>query len=156
VNGTVTLAGNTSIGVTAAGDTLGISGVIGDGGNGFGLTKAGAGQLLLTQVNTYTGATTVSAGSLALTGVGSIASSSGVALNSASANLDISATTAGTTIAGLTGAFPGSTVNLGSKTLTVDLTAGTDGFSGVIKDAGGIGGGTGGSLIKTGAGTLLL
>jgi autotransporter-associated beta strand protein len=156
VNGTVTLTGNTSIGVTTAGDTLGISGVIGDGGNGFSLTKVGAGQLLLTQVNTYTGATVVNDGSLALTGTGSIAASSGVTLNAANTSLDISDTTAGATIAGLSSTQVTSKVYLGNQTLTVNLTAGTDGFSGVIKDAGGIGGGTGGSLIKTGAGTLLL
>jgi fibronectin-binding autotransporter adhesin len=44
------------------------SGAIGDGGNALGLTKAGAGRMILAGVNTYTGPTVVSAGSLLVNG----------------------------------------------------------------------------------------
>ena len=62
----VTLGSNASIGVDSA--TLTLSGVIGDNGNGFGLTKFGPGTAVLTGTasNTYTGTTTVSDGTLQL------------------------------------------------------------------------------------------
>ena len=49
------------------------SGVVSDGGSGFGFTKTGAGALYLNNANTYTGPTTNSAGLLA--GSGSLAGS---------------------------------------------------------------------------------
>ncbi|CAN5347399.1 hypothetical protein BH09VER1_BH09VER1_28040 [soil metagenome] len=61
--GAVTLTGG-SRQVTVNALTLTVAGVIGDGGNGYGLTKAGAGGLTLSNMNTYTGATTVDAGTL--------------------------------------------------------------------------------------------
>lgn len=78
LNGPVVLGGNASIS-TAGSSTRAatISGVISDGGNGFGLTinddLGGWGQtnqtLLLTGANTFTGGVTVSAGTLAFTTV---------------------------------------------------------------------------------------
>jgi autotransporter-associated beta strand protein len=49
-----------------------ISEILRDGGGGGGLTKNGTGTLTLSAINTYTGATTVSAGTLAVNGTGSI------------------------------------------------------------------------------------
>jgi autotransporter-associated beta strand protein len=72
--GAVTLSGTRTVTVTA--NILTINGVIG-GASGYGLTKAGAGTLVLTTNNTYNGATTVSAGTLQLSGA------SGTILNSA-------------------------------------------------------------------------
>src|SRR5262249_2232843 len=106
------------------------------------------GTLELTAANTYTGATVVNSGTLALAGAGSIASSSGLFLGS-TASLDISGTTAGTAIPTLNGS---GTVSLGGQELTVN-NGGT--FSGVLTD-GGVGGGTKGSLIVAGGVLTLL
>jgi autotransporter-associated beta strand protein len=100
----------------------------------------GAGTTTLTAVNTYAGATIINAGTLALSGAGSIASSIGVIDNG---TFDISATTAGASIKNLSGA---GIVTLGSQTLTLSNASGT--FAGAI-------GGSGG-LIKQGTGLFEL
>lgn len=58
------------------------TGAIGDGGNAFGITKAGAGSITLSGANTYTGATTINAGTLTLSGSASIANSSAITVGS--------------------------------------------------------------------------
>jgi autotransporter-associated beta strand protein len=73
--GTVAVTLGASPTVTVNASTLTVGGIIGDGGSGFGLTKAGAGTLLLTGVNTYSGATTISGGTLTGKTGGSCASS---------------------------------------------------------------------------------
>jgi autotransporter-associated beta strand protein len=60
--GAVTLTDNTAIGVDA--DTLTIAGTIGDGGNNLGFAKSGNGTLVLASADTYSGTTTVLAGTL--------------------------------------------------------------------------------------------
>ena len=90
-------------------------------------------------MNQYTGITTITSGTLALSGSGSIGTSSGL---SNAATFDISATTSGATITTLSGA--GSVV-LGTKTLT--LSAANDTFAGVIS-------GTGGLVLSSGTQTL--
>jgi autotransporter-associated beta strand protein len=57
-----------------------------------GLTKLGNGTLVLNQANTYNGNTIVSAGTLALAGAGSIASSTNIVI-AANATFDVSAAT---------------------------------------------------------------
>jgi fibronectin-binding autotransporter adhesin len=94
------------------------------------LMQLGSGTLSLAANNTYTGATTISAGSLALVGGGSIASSSGLLDNG---TFDIDATTSGAAINSLSGS---GAVNLGAQTLTLSGAAGS--FNGVIAGGGGL------------------
>lgn len=112
-----------------------------------GLTQAGAATTTLTGSTPYTGATTVSAGTLALgAGAGGIGASSGVALTAGGARFDISAA-GDQSIKDLTGVV-GSTLALGGHTLTVGTGASTT-FAGAIT-------GRGGGLAKAGGGTLTL
>ena len=110
-----------------------------------GFIKQGGGTLTLSGAETYSGATTVNAGTLALGSGGSIASSSGLALAISGAGFDISAG-GNQTIQDLTG-VAGSTINLGVNTLIAG-TANSTSFAGVISGTGG--------FIKQGTGTLIL
>ncbi len=155
--GTVAL-GSQTLNIDLAAGTDSFGGVIQDGGinntNGGSLALTGVGTLALSAINTYTGPTLINSGTLALVGTGSIADSSAVTL-SPGATFDISQITpaGGAVISGLAGT--GGTVALGSQILTVDVASGVDSFGGTLAD-GGIGGGTGGQLVKAGAGTLSL
>ena len=76
--GPVTLSGGTrtltvQAGSTVAGKGVVCSGAIGDGGNGYGVSKSGAGTLTLSGANTFSGATSVNGGSLFYTGDSSAA-----------------------------------------------------------------------------------
>ncbi len=148
-DGVVSLGGKTL--TIASGSSF--SGVIQDGGMGGGAggslaIGSGASQNL-GGINTYTGTTTIGAGgTLALTGDGSIASSSGVFIGDL-ATFDIWAGTADKTIQGLSGGATASVV-LGDNNLIVG-SAGSTTFAGVIDGSGGAGG-----LVKQGTGTLTL
>ncbi|WP_234679595.1 autotransporter domain-containing protein [Bradyrhizobium monzae] len=157
--GITTLAGN---GVVQMGSTYGLfisngstefAGSIRTTGNA-GL-EIGGGVQTLSGVNTYTNATQIDPGAtLALKGNGSIANSLYVAFGGAGATLDISQTNSGASVGALFSFGNTDVVALGSKTLTITLASGTF-FGGVIQD-GGIGGGTGGSVvIASGVGQIL-
>lgn len=75
--GTVALGATRQVTVSDSTSSLTFGGVI--SGTGFGLTKAGAGTLILGGANLYTGATTVDNGKLLING--SISSSSAVTVN---------------------------------------------------------------------------
>ncbi len=143
--GSVALGARTLTLSNAAG---GFAGAIGGSG---GVSLAGGAQLL-TGVNSFTGPTAIGGGAtLALAGAGRIAASSGVLVSGV---LDVSATSAGATVAGLYG---GGSVLLGSKSLTLSAAAG--GFAGTIAGSGGltIGGGAqalAGANLYTGGTTI--
>lgn len=85
--GPVTLAGAAcSLGAEAG--TLTLGGAVGDGGGARPITKLGAGTVALSAAATWSGTTTVQAGSLRLSGAGSIADSPTVAV-AAGASLDL-------------------------------------------------------------------
>lgn len=68
--------------LTVSGSTNGtFSGTIINGNGTVRLTKAGSGTLALTAVNTYTGTTAISGGTLLISGAGSINGTSGIALS---------------------------------------------------------------------------
>jgi autotransporter-associated beta strand protein len=111
------------------------------------LQKEGLGTLSLTQVNSYSGGTTINAGTLALFGNGALLSTGSVTVNSGG-TFDISNIgSPSTTIGDLTGAA-NSNLNLGNRTLIFG-TGNSTSFSGVIS-------GNSGVLTKTGAGTFTL
>ncbi|GCE91473.1 hypothetical protein MSKU15_3074 [Komagataeibacter diospyri] len=97
------------------------------------LVKDGTGTLTLSQAEAYTGATTINAGALALSGDGSIATSGAVTINGGT--FDISGTTNGTSITSLSG-NTGGAVSLGEGTLTLTDAAGS--FAGTISGTGGV------------------
>ena len=125
----------------AAASDLTIGGVIGNAGN---ITFTGNGITTLTNINTYTGNTTVNGGTLALSGVGSIASTPVITLTN-NATLNVSNLTSplvlggGQTLQGSgnvlgavsdsggTTIIPGGTAKVGTLAFSSDLTlAGSD------------------------------
>ncbi|WP_276574420.1 Ig-like domain-containing protein [Pseudomonas tohonis] len=127
--GTLTLGGGTTQTFThGAGDTATISSVITGSGA---LTKAGAGNLTLSgSGNTFSGATTISAGTLTVSGGDALASNTSVSV-AAGATLALAGNEA---LGNLSGA---GSVTLGSFNLTSNQTADTT-FSGGISGTGGV------------------
>ncbi|WCD78901.1 Ig-like domain-containing protein [Pseudomonas sp. TUM22785] len=127
--GTLTLGGGTTQTFThGAGDTATISSVIAGSGA---LTKAGAGNLTLSgSGNTFSGATTISAGTLTVSGGDALASNTSVSV-AAGATLALAGNEA---LGNLSGA---GSVTLGSFNLTSNQTADTT-FSGGISGTGGV------------------
>ncbi|MCX5810336.1 MAG: filamentous hemagglutinin N-terminal domain-containing protein, partial [Proteobacteria bacterium] len=134
--GTVTNSG------AGAGSTL-ISSIIGTNVAGV-VQNSGTSGLTLSGANTFTGLTTVSAGTLTLSGGAAIANTGALDLSTSGAALTLSTNE---TIGSLTG-VTGTNVNLGANTLTTGGNNSTTEYAGVI-------GGTGG-LTKTGTGTWTL
>ncbi|MEY2151550.1 autotransporter domain-containing protein [Rhodanobacter sp. 115] len=133
-NGTVALGGQT-LTVNLGASNWSFDGTLDDGGIGGGtggsmVLDDDLGIATFTGVNGYTGSTTIAAGTLALTGTGSIAASSGLIDNG---TFDIAGTRGGASVASLGGS---GAVTLGSQTLT--LSRAHDSFDGVIAGSGGL------------------
>ena len=111
LTGPVTLSSNrtltVNVGSTVAGKSVTFTNVISDGGNNYNLTKAGTGLLVLSGANTYGGNTTVSAGTLALSGGALITNTASIVV-AGNGTFDVS---------GLSSAFTLASA-LGSQTLT--------------------------------------
>jgi fibronectin-binding autotransporter adhesin len=167
--GPVTITGSTRTistdisGNTTATPALGIiSGNIGDGSNGFGLTKSGGGMLILTGNNTYSGDTRIGNGTMALgaaSGTGTLAlQNTTVDLNAADVGTiqfgtSNATTTTSATFGGLKGSRNLALTNAHATPAAVALTVG--GNHGNTTYSGNLTG-TGGSLTKSGNGTLTL
>lgn len=148
-NAPVSLANTIAIGggstLTLGGSAaLTLSGPIGGSGS---LAKQGAQTATLTEANTFSGGVNVVAGTLALSGAGSLQiGGTPLALSGAGAVFDMSAANGDRTVSGLSGV--GNTqIALGANNLTLGSSANST-FSGAI-------GGTGG-IVKTNANTQTL
>ena len=105
--------------IFARSDNIQVGTVIPGGGA---VTQNGSGRLALSGASTYSGVTTVNAGTLALTNAGAIASSSGVTVNS-NATLDVSGVTTSASLASL--ALSNATLNVKVGYLQTNFTATT-------------------------------
>lgn len=145
--GTSTLTVNPDNGVTPSDTTF--DGIIANGSASarVALTKAGSHQLTLTGVNTYTGPTTVTGGTLALSGNGTLgAQTAALAIQGGTVDLG----TTSQTVGAVTLTADGSALKNGSLTgasYAVSNTSGTTTISANLM-------GTGVSLTKTEAGTM--
>jgi fibronectin-binding autotransporter adhesin len=140
--GAVNLTGTRTVTVNA--NALTVGGTITNTG---GLTKAGAGTLILGGANTYSGTTLVNAGTLVLSNVNALQNSR--LDTGSSGGQQVTFAVAGNNtynIAGLQGA---DALAIGGNTLSIGSGGGSTTYSGSIS-------GTGGALTKTGVGTLIL
>lgn len=121
--------------------------------SGGSLAKLGSGTLILSAANTYTGGTTLSAGTLQLSGLGTLGSTSGsLAVNGGTLDLNGTNQTAGA-LSGSGGTVLNNSTGT-AKTLTVGTGGGTGSYAGVIADHTS---GTGTvALIKAGSGSQTL
>ena len=137
--GEIQIAAHNTLIIGSSNESATIQGVISGGGS---FTFAGnSNTQTLTNANTYTGGTTITGGTLALSGSGSLITTSTVTVTAGT--FDISAATSPITIGELDGEAAGN-VNLGGNTLITSLGS----FAGTIKGSG--------ELQKIGAGTLKL
>jgi len=172
--GAVTLGASRTVTVSA--NTLTVGGAI--GGSGFGLTKNGTGNLILTGADTYTGGTTINAGMLSFNGAntftaGTVTISGGTlnfnnanALGSAAVILTFNGGNIDATNGAVTNAFANAqnwnsdftftgtnSLNLGTGAVTMNASRIVTVSANTLTVGGAISG-TGFGLTKNGAGTL--
>ncbi len=148
---TVTLGSSCTL--TAGGTSaLTVDGGINDGGKGYSLTKAGPGTLVLTQLNTYKGGTTVSAGTLAADAGGALGTGNvtvgGGTLTAAVATNALTGSQAlivcgGTASLGKANNYGGGTTVSGGTLLAANSSGSATGSGPVTVGGGGILGGNG-------------
>lgn len=159
--GPTTGTGGGTIDVTPAASTLTYNGIIANNGGTGNLVKTGAGTLVLGGANTYGGTTTINGGTVQLAGgANRLPTTTTVNLaNLAGTNLNLN--NQPQTLVALTGGgAAGGNVQLGGAAgiLTLNPASGTTTFSGVISGTapGGVPTAGAGSLVKNGAGTVIL
>ena len=141
------LLGASQIWSVAPGQTLSIGGLIGESPAGASLTKSGSGTLVLGGGATYTGGTTIGAGTIQLAAGNQLPVAGSVTfLNASGATLDLNGfnQTLGSILGG--GNLAGN-ISLGAGILTVGDSTSTT-YAGSIRGVGGI--------VKQGSGTLSL
>lgn len=150
--GSITLTGNAALYThnSSPNSAINVSGVIDEGGGGYGHTiNAYSKPVTLSGNNTYGGDTTVSVGTLKLGASNVIPDGAGKGNVNVAGVIDLK--TFSETINGLSGAGSLATVAGGTPTLTVGGNDATSTFSGTIRNT------TGAlALVKTGSGTLTL
>ena len=153
-------AGASTLTVGSAGSGSTFSGVISNTGGTLGLTKMGAGTLILTNAaNTYSGTTNVNAGTLAVTVNNGLGTAGGNTVVAATGTLDLRGVTYSTTepVTLNGGTLQTST---GTSSLTGAITLLADSFIDVtgtqLTLSGAITGGAGLDITKTGSGILIL
>jgi autotransporter-associated beta strand protein len=140
-----------------AGDLV-VTAKLRDAENGItaGVTKAGAGKMVMSANSTYTGTTTVIGGTLATTATGTIGSGP-LVVSAADSVASAMSLGANQTVSSLSGTSVGSgaaRINVGSLvTLTVDQASNTT-YAGAVALAPGVVAGRGGALVKSNTGTL--
>ncbi|MFZ9290644.1 MAG: beta strand repeat-containing protein, partial [Ilumatobacteraceae bacterium] len=150
--GSISGAGSITLGtgtLTAGGnnESTTYSGIMSGAGGRF--TKQGDGVLTLSGANTYTGVTTISAGTIQLGAADRISNSSGLDIIDG-ATFDLN--NFNETIASLSNTLGTGYVNLGSATLTIGGSTSTE-FLGVISGTGGLTHSSSGILTLSGANT---
>jgi fibronectin-binding autotransporter adhesin len=104
----------------------------------LGIDKFGSGVMTLTGgAHNYGGSSTISGGTLALTGAGALPSSTNLTVSSAASTFDISGVTATSSSIGSLAGVANSRVVLGAKDLTLAGTTSTN-YAGIISGTGGI------------------
>ena len=157
--GAVTMSSSRT--VTVASNTLTVGGGISDNSSGFSLTKTGDGTLTLGGSNTYTGGTTLSAGRLNLNnasalGSGVLTISGGTIGNTSGGTVALSTNNVQNWNGDFTFAGPND-LDLGAGAVTMSSSRTVTVASNTLIVEGGISdSGSGFSLTKTGAGTLVL
>lgn len=135
--GTTTLTGNATLNPTTA--NLDFAGAIGDGGNGYSITKIGSGLLTLRVANTYSGGTNINEGTLQVANAGALGSTGTISFGGGTLQYANSVTTD----------FSARFSNAANQAYSVNTNGLNVTWASALSSSGG-------SLTKNGTGTLAL